>query len=372
MSILFFLLFIFYSFGQLGRISLYNQQINFYVYELFLIFILLIFFVKYKLQPIIKNYKLNKFLALFILFITLSYFINIFFFNLFENLISFLYLLRLITYIIFFIYLHFYISKEKNKKGIFKNSLFVSFILIFIFSITQYFFYPDLRNLIYLGWDPHLNRLFGVFFDTSITAGLLGLIFLFLFLNKKVAYSVLFLILFILTYSRSAFISLIVAVFYYLFYKKDFKKILFFLILFFLIFLITPKKFGVGVALNRLFSIEARLNDYKEAVAVWKKSPLLGYGYNRTQFIRLKSQENMENSNVISHSLSSFSSSYLTLLAASGILGLVLFTGFLVNIWKKNIKYRPYLLFILLFSFADNILLHPFIIFLFGVITVLI
>ncbi|PJC80876.1 hypothetical protein CO008_00645, partial [Candidatus Roizmanbacteria bacterium CG_4_8_14_3_um_filter_36_12] len=54
---LFYLTFLLFSLGQLGRFSLYNQQINFYLYEIFLGLLLIILFFKYRLEPLKEVWK---------------------------------------------------------------------------------------------------------------------------------------------------------------------------------------------------------------------------------------------------------------------------------------------------------------------------
>ncbi len=335
MNILFYLLFLAFSFGQLGRVSFFNQQANFYIYEVLMVLLLSYFVFKNKLLPFKKYLNLLNSLKIFIFVLFFTFLLNLFKFNVFENIISGLYLLRVLLYISFFFYFYYFLKKSNKKSEIVKKSLFFSFFLIFIFSLLQYLFYPDLRNLIYLGWDPHLNRAFGVFFDTSVAAAIYGLIFLYSYFNKKPFFSVVFLILFILTFSRSAYLALFIVAFTYLLGKKEYRKLIIFFLLFISILLISPKNFGQGVNLNRMFSIESRLKDYQTAIIVWKKSPLFGFGYNRIKFVKER-MNLMSEGDFLSHSAFSFSSSYLIILVTTGIFGLISFIGLLLSFWKRT------------------------------------
>ncbi|GAB4219283.1 MAG: hypothetical protein Fur009_4650 [Candidatus Microgenomates bacterium] len=205
----------------------------------------------------------------------------------------------------------------------------------------------------YLGWDPHLMRTFGVFFDTSIAAIVYGLVF---FITESLIIKFIFLIFLILSFSRSVILSFIFALGYSI-YKEKKSALSLMLIVFFIIvsLILTPKPFGEGAKLTRTFTIISRINDYKEGLNLFFKRPFFGWGYNRLRYVR---------DIIDSNAASNFSSSYLTVLAASGISGL---SGLLVLIyffWKKFHDKRVIFIFIGLASFFDNIFLHPFILFL--------
>jgi len=171
------LLFGVFSLGQLGRVSFLNQEINFYLYEPLLVIGFFYFFIKYRFKPLKLYYPSYKVIFFFMASLLFSFFVNFFSFTVIQNLISSLYFIRLAIYLLFFCYLFFHLKQIKLR---FNNELLFLFIAVLITSFIQYFFYPDLQNLIYLGWDPHYNRMFGVFFDTSTAAAVFGLSFLFM------------------------------------------------------------------------------------------------------------------------------------------------------------------------------------------------
>ncbi len=362
MRILFYLLFFLFSLGQIGRISFLNQMINFYLYEIFGFLILLFLFFKYYFLPLKKIFQ-NKLLSFFIFFLFFSYFLSFFNFNFQENLISFLYLLRVIFYLLFFYYLDFYFQKNSQEKRYFQKSFLIFVFLTIFSSIIQFFFYPDLRNLYYLGWDPHLRRLFGVFFDTSIAGAIYGLIFLFFFLKNEYLFSLIFLTFLVLTFSRMSYLALLITITFYFFSKRNWKKILFFLMIFLGIFFISPKNFGQGVGLDRFFSIQSRIKDYQKAFFIFRKSPIFGFGYNRLKFVKEKYQLSEKNSQFPNHADFSFSSSFLIILTTTGILGLINFLALIFKLFQKRKDLKIYLIYLFLLSLADNIILHPFIIF---------
>jgi len=209
--------------------------------------------------------------------------------------------------------------------------------------------------------------MFGVFFDTSIAASIYGLIFLYLFKNKKYLFSILPLICLVLTFSRSAYLILGLTLFINFFSKKYIKQVLLIIISFVLIFIIVPKQFGTGVGITRNFSVFSRIDDYKDALKIWKKDPLIGIGYNRIENFKKQAGIFNQKGNIPVNSAGSFSFSYLIILVTSGVIGLSLFLMSLWKIYINNKKIFVYLFFIGLLSFVDNIILHPFIITILGV-----
>ncbi len=374
MKIFFYITILLFSLGQLGRISFFGQMINGYLYEipLFLTFLYLLWHLR--LAPIKEGLKGFKIIFWFIGIIFFSYLLSFFRFSLFQNLVAFLYLLRLLLYLGFWSYWGYWLKKKPAFRQDLLKGLFIFSLLTIISSWIQYFLYPDLRNLFYLGWDPHLYRMFGLFFDTSVAAAVYGVLFLFFYNSYKdyknhkydkalkLIFALFFLVAVVLTFSRSAYFVLALVVIWELFLKKRFSLISIFLAIFFLMIFLAPKPFGEGVNLRRTFSIESRLEDYKQAINIWKTSPLFGIGYNRIRFLKSTFSE--------SHAASSFSSSYLIILTTGGIFGLLGFLASLAKLSMINKNKKIILFFLATLSLTDNIILHPFLMFLLGAVMV--
>lgn len=353
----YFLYFIFFlfSFGQLGRITFYNRQINFYIYELFLLIYLLILFFKHKFFPLKLVYKKYKQFYIFFAVLLLSLINEFWKYSLFQNLVGFLYFFRLLFYGLTGAYIFYESKKNKDFKKVIKIGINIITIITIITTITQYFLYPDLRNLMYLGWDPHLKRTFGVFFDTSIASVVYGIIF---FSVNNIFIKLIYLIFLLLSYSRSVILSFFIALFFYFFQqKKSFFIFLLILIIFLFSLILIPKPAGEGGKLTRTYTINSRINDYKEAINLFFKKPILGWGYNRLRYVRNINQSNAG---------ANFSSSYITILSASGMIGLISLIGLtrLIRFIRLIEKKKSILILILIASFFDNIFLHPFILFL--------
>ena len=356
------LLFGVFSLGQLGRVSFLNQEINFYLYEPLLVIGFFYFFIKYRFKPLKLYYPIYKVIFFFMASLLFSFFVNFFSFTVIQNLISSLYFIRLAIYLLFFCYLFFHLKQIKLR---FNNELLFLFIAVLITSFIQYFFYPDLQNLIYLGWDPHYNRMFGVFFDTSTAAAVFGLSFLFMITEGRFLLAILSLTALVLTFARSGYITLLVSFFYYYVSKKMFKLGILFAAIFIFLLVLVPKQFGQGVGLTRSFSISSRIANYQQGIKIWLRSPIFGVGYNRIRYI--KEQIGLiDKGDKPYHSAASISSSYLMVLINGGAVGLILFISSIFRIIRINRKSSVIVLFVSLLSFFDNIILHPFIMFLFG------
>lgn len=345
MNILFYLTAFLFSFGQLGRVSFFDQQVNFYLYEIVLTLSLFLLFFKYRLKPIKEAWKKFKPIFFFLAVLLVSLLIDWSKYSSFQNSVAFLYFFRLVLYFSYFFYL-------KYRSQTIKGGIFLIAILTIISTLIQYFLYPDLRNLFYQGWDPHLYRTFGVFFDTSIAAAIFGI--LFLTINQPVI-KIIYLILIALSFSRAIYLGLSLTLIYIFIQKKQFKKILLFLLFFIVLIFIIPKPAGEGVNLKRFYSITSREQDYLQGINLWKNKPVLGYGYNRIRYV--KNGDSL-------HSGASFSSSFLTILVSSGVLGLLGFLGVLWRLGKTNKISQPLIIFLSIISLFDNIILHPFILFL--------
>jgi hypothetical protein len=366
-KILLILTFFLFSLGQLGRVSFFNQQVNFYLYEVLMGILLLFYFLKLKFTPLKKLFDSQQWIFWGFIYLLISFFVKFFDYSLFENIVSFLYLLRLFFYFLFFTYLYFY-YQNKEKKDLVLGFLIFSFLTI-IFSFVQFFLYPNLRNLAYLGWDVHQNRVFGVFFDTSVAASIYGLFFLFWLNYKNTRYFWLLPPLFLLlyfTYSRFVIFSFFLTLF--LFFLKKSSLRYFFITLVFLIFLLIffPQKSGVGVNLNRFFSIEARIKENILGIEMGLKNPLFGIGYNRIRFFRQKNNLLWQSDFNIYHGASSFQSTYVTLFVATGVVGLLFFGKGLIKLINGSKEFFYLIFFIAISSLADNLLLHPFLIFILG------
>jgi hypothetical protein len=278
-------------------------------------------------------------------------------FSNFQNEVGFLYLSRFIIYIVFTFAI--IMNKEQNFKRILIKSIWIFILCTLLFSILQFSLYPNLRNLRYLGWDPHHHRLFGMFLDTTIMGILLCVSFFWILMqsiNRKTKLLLLGLtiLLLFLTYSRITYIVFILTFLVFYIKKIQLKRLILFFSGFLLVLFILPRPQGESVNLLRLFTIQARVENNKEAISLFTKKPLIGYGYDRLRYIRETEPQ--------SHSGGAFSSTYLTLLVAGGIIGLVVYLFWLYQLMLLvGLEGKIIILVMTASSIFDNILLVNFI-----------
>lgn len=374
MAYLIYLVFILLSFGQLQRISFFDQRLNIYLHEVVMGVVLIGGFGV--VRGIREIREIGKYITIFLGILLLTLINNFWKFGALENSIGFLYLARLAIYFGFFFVLLGRGNKgDKGNMGDVKNAIgFFGWLTIF-FSFLQYFLYPDLRNLYYLGWDPHHYRVFGLFFDTTVA----GVIYSILFFwdlpagrqglgemrpslakasaGKRIKIVSLVLLI-LLTYSRITYFVFIIGMIYFFKDIISYKKIAIILVSFLALLFVLPRPGGAGVQLERIFSIESRVKDQKEGLEIWSKNPLLGVGFNRIRSLKKAPVE--------SHSGAGFSSSLVTLLAASGILGVLGVLGVVGGLWVKVDKLGKTLIIVVsMASFFDNIFLNNFVLLLF-------
>lgn len=201
-------------------------------------------------------------------------------------------------------------------------------VLIAVLGWIQYLWFPDLRDLKFIGWDDHLYRLASTFLDPAFTAillvlgALVTLTYVISSGNKKLITLVLFFFLTILfTYSRAAYISLIGGVFTTFLLLKKRKIILWLALIFLLVIPILPRPGSEGVKLERLHSVFAKLTNYRETVEIIKRYPVFGVGFNNICSARTR----MFADSFQSHSCYGADSSLLFVAATTGILGFFVF-----------------------------------------------
>ena len=288
----------------------------------------------------IKNKKIkNKYFVYFLIYTLIT--------ARFYSITSFFYFLRLASLLSFFIFPPKFSEKFKS---FFKIVIFANI----IFGLIQYFAWPNFTYFSAYNWDPHLFRLVSTFFDPTFT-GLIFLMFIVtLFVQEyPINYLIIPYIALALTYSRSSLLSFII-VFAYIAKKQKNAKI-FFISLFILLctLFVLPRFEGEGSKLERTSSIKAKIENYRQAIVLYKKSPIIGFGYNNLPYVRdyLKTD---------SHANGGFDGSLMTILTTTGIIGLILFClGLKQYFLTSDTLHKTLLISILIHSIFSNSLLYP-------------
>lgn len=287
-----------------------------------------------------------------------------------ELLLSITYLVRWLAYLgIFFVITDF--DKEFKRR--------ISKLLIIIGSLTlvlgylQYFLYPNLKGLFYLGWDEHMYRMFSVFLDPNFAGAFFVLFFLFLadLFFKKKSFLIGLLLVFtlgaiFLTFSRSALMMLIISssLLFILMNKKIWIAILLGIV--FLILVISSRYFNIeNINLFRIVSTEARFETARNAIKIIQDYPVFGIGFNTYRYAQLRYGFRNNMATTLSHADASPDNSFLLIAATSGIVGITLFTIFWTKILAYSVKDNPLVLSsvvgICVNSLFINSLFYPFI-----------
>ena len=270
-----------------------------------------------------------------------------------------LYYFRLASYYFFFSVLLHFSGSKKNRANL-NKIVAVSLVATTVFGWLQYIFFYDLRSLKYVGWDDHLYRITGTFLDPTY-AGLifvLGAVYFFynylLGKNRNSLYLALgFLGTSLFTYSRASFAAALAVLFYLLLVTR---KWLFLGIaaLFVGVIPLLPRPSSEGVKLERTYSIVSRVETHMEALKITRANPLFGIGFNNYCL--------GTTADFSSHSCSSSDSSFLTILAAGGVVGFLAMVYFLLVFggWPKwRIFVSTLLVVTVVHSLFSNGLLYP-------------
>lgn len=293
-----------------------------------------------------------------------------------------LYLMRFLSYVcLYFVFRDF----TTGEKFFLIKVLLVVITTTLLIGVFQYFYYPSLRNLFYLGWDDHLYRLFSVFLDPNFTGALFVcfLLFLLLFLNHFKKYSNLQktgLVLLVsmnvlsifLTYSRTALIMLIGGGVIYLLLIKRTKLVFAFLFLIVVMLLSTVDVKIEGLNPFRTVSSNARLNSVAVATDIFSKHPILGVGFNTYRYAQNHYGYRTTGTWQTSHADAGTDNSFLFVLVTTGVVGFIAYLFFWYRILSsvvQKVKKGDYfakltlatILALFIGAFFLNILFYPFI-----------
>ncbi len=301
--------------GQLGGISLWPGVVV-YVHDIFLILLIIVSMPRFVRNTDVFRTKLIKPVAIFIAAAIVSLLINYWRFPLPELLTGSLYLVRWVLYgSLYVLVLQKYIAPELWLKGLYAVGVGLGLI-----GLIQFFMYPDLRNLMYLGWDPHYYRLFSTLLDPNFTGILLvfTLVLGFGIITKKnrpfvIAGQLVTFVALLLTYSRSSFIALACTIVVWAVIEKRWKLFIA-LIAFVLLIFIFPKISGDTLKLTRIDSTIARVGNWEESIRLIVKAPIFGYGFDTLRYVRP--------ADAVSKSAAGLDSSMLFIFATTGLVGL--------------------------------------------------
>ena len=233
----------------------------------------------------------------------------------------------------------------------------------------QYVWYPYLRNLYYLGWDPHLYRVFSTLLDPNF-AGIIFAFTLFLgaYLWQKtkrqslvLLSQLLTLVALFLTYSRSSYVAFFLGGFIFVLRLKMAKLGLVLAAVFIAILLLLPRPGGEGVKLFRTVSTFARLGNWQRGMELIREAPLLGHGFNTLRYVQ-RAKGWVDDSTIVSKAGAGIDSSIQFVWATTGVVGLAMY-GWLffrmLQMARTSTAYLATLGAVLVHSAFSNSLFYP-------------
>lgn len=379
LKFLFIVLFIFLPIYQIGRFQMGNG-IAITINDILVTSVSIVWIIQSLLKKrVVKNlnFPLARPIIIFIIVAFLSLIINIPNLRLSELFVSSLYLIRWVLYVcIFFVVVSFNIHFKQKIVYLLTGSSFV----IVLLGFAQYFFYPNLRNLYYLGWDEHMHRMFSTFLDPNFAGTFFVLYLIFLsgmllyFLKNKqknlvIVNTATLLLTFsaiYLTFSRSALIMLFVSFFIFLILIRKISLMLLLIAASLIFITISSKNFYIeNINLFRIASTEARLDSAKNALHIIKDNPILGVGFNGYRYAQIRYGFRHGQNGITSHADAGTDNSFLFVLATTGFVGLFAYLYLLFSLLSraylnyklsKNIEIKYYMSIIALASFVGIII----------------
>jgi len=311
--------------GQMGGLSPWPGVVV-YVHDIILAILVVLYIKK------IRRSKLIIPIAAFIAAAILSLLVNVWRFPLPELGLGSLYLVRWALYgALYVLVLQNYVDPKLWLKGLYAVGVGFG-----ILGLIQFFLYPDLRNLMYLGWDPHYYRVFSTLLDPNF----LGIILVFTLLlgfgilTKKnrmvvIAGQLVSFVALLLTYSRSSFLALGAAIVVWAVIQKRWKLFII-LAAFACLLVILPKIPGDTLSLTRLDSSLARVGNWQESLQLIAKAPVFGYGFNTLRYLSPAAGD------IVSKAAAGVDSSVLFILATTGIVGCAAYANLFISMIRTG------------------------------------
>ncbi len=357
-------------FGYFARVSVGDIFIGLYYWDILLTAYLGLFAYQYFIELRLKELKLPtvyKIILVFILYAVIVTLNSYRYLNSFSDLIvSSLYLVRWTIYILAGICVYLDLKASELDYKIVKNTLIVEGLMISVIGFIQLIFLPDFTVLDKtLMWDPHQNRLTGLYFDPNF-AGIILVLTLSVLVSdilniieakakcKKlplyfVAFAVILLAI-VLTFSRSAWLALAVLVFVIGLIKYKWIIPLSLLVMFLVYYAVPRVQTRLNGVTDPTDSFYFRYISWSETYEVAKENPFIGYGFNTYRFIRKEMGLIKYDEGEGDRSDSGSDSSILFIWVTTGFIGLTIFAVAHIKLFFQSLKLSSTDNFALLFT----------------------
>src|SRR3972149_883584 len=243
-----------------------------------------------------------------------------------------LYFFRFLAYQMIFFLAQTSIKNIKQTKQIFFLVL-GSGIILSILGFVQLIIFPDFSSMTPEGWDPHIGRLLSTWFDPNLLGGLfafLALLIISQMLFEKIkfwhiAFLSVFITALLLTFSRSSLVAFVFGFFVIIILtiKRSWWMLGLGIGILIIAFLASPRiQERVGGILTIDVTAQKRVESWSNIITLSRGNPLFGTGFNTLRYVQF--EEGLI-TNSEEHSAGGSDSSFLTILATTGIFGLLAF-----------------------------------------------
>jgi O-antigen ligase len=238
----------------------------------------------------------------------------------------------------FFLYAAWYFCLDADAVRFLKTALPVTGFLFAVLGIVQYAIYPSLRNLEYLGWDPHYRRLFSTVFDPNFA----GIILLFTALSavrlkvksRWVAWVLtgVPMIALVLTMSRSSYLAAVASAVAVIVVVRRYRLLIAVAAITAIVLLATASA-NQSYSVFRVRTAVARLGSWRDAAALIAAKPVTGYGFDMLRSIQ-EPGFGAKDPWTVSHASGGVDNSLLFSAATMGIAGIIAFCWFVLTLWQ--------------------------------------
>ena len=243
-----------------------------------------------------------------------------------------LYFFRFLAYQMIFFLAQTSIKNIKQTKQIFFIVL-GSGAILSILGFIQLIIFPDFSSMTPAGWDPHIGRLLSTWFDPNLLGGLFAfsalLIIAQMLLEKIKTWHIASLSIFVaallLTFSRSSLVAFIFGFFVIIILtiKRSWWMLGLGIGILIIAFLASPRiQERVEGILTIDVTAQKRVESWSNIITLSRGNPLVGTGFNTLRYVQF--EEGLI-TNSEEHSAGGSDSSFLTILATTGIFGLLAF-----------------------------------------------
>lgn len=359
-SILLILIALSLTLGQIARINL-GEGVQFYLLEVF-VSIHVIILLRHAEFSFLQKSRLVRIGILWFGYVVALFLITAWGKEWSDNLRSGLYIARIGIFALYAVLLGTIDTQQQVVKRIW-NAL---SLVVPVICLLQYVFLPDLRFLQQFGWDPHMYRAVGVFLDPPIVGALLATLFISALYEKRKVALILNYMAVVFLYSRSTYLAVFLVIILYLFRRKKWALTAIWVVFFSISVWLAPKTIPrysqlESAKIERVSTVLSRRVEIEAGIRAWMSQPIFGIGFNRVAEYKAHHPELYGKEISVSHAASAFHSFWVTQLATTGIMGLILLVYWYVLIIKRSELWLYMFLILGLIGLLDNVLFHPFV-----------